>query len=241
MRMPGKLTAPRAIPRRRRLHAALALLAGMTISLPAFSTQPRTVLHIFKYGNSDSGQPAQRFDEFKGILQDKILLLAEELKQQGDAFNYVTQLQPHYVTDQSGGHVPFSGGLDTLEERWQQAHALEILSGRLFEQNGGYEVRSRIFLGDLGTDLGESSIRVDLPISDDQYDTTRDSHSVVILYGLAMDARQRCRPAAEVSTLLSVARESASDLPANLPGIAELKAAIDQGLAHPQSCTTVQP
>jgi len=230
------------LPRKLNLRNALAgLLAWLMLAGGVTAQQPRTVIHIFKYSRVSDAQAQQRFGEFKEILQAKILSLGEELAAQDNALRHLGSLSPHFVSDVHGNHLPFRGSPDQLLQRWRQSNALEIFFGRLRQDNGQFSVRSKVFLGELPTDLISQSVQVDLPIRDEQFDTTRDSHSAAILYGLAMDARQRCRPREEVFALLATANELLADLPEGLTGEAELNDAIRKGLEDRTQCAGGQP
>ena len=202
---------------------------------------PRVAIHIFKYSGLLSEVEEKYFEEFKAIVQTKISSIAEELQSQNSRLDYLAALSPFYVTDQQGEHAVFSGSNADLLDRWKRAHALEILLGRIKSKDNGYAVRSRIFFGDLKTGLDSRFLSVELPIADIEYDTTRDSHSVAILFGLAMYARQHCKPVDEVIALLSAAHERVADIPNNLPGMDELRTAISQELENVQSCEAGQP
>ena len=89
-------------------------------------------------------------------------------------------------------------------------------------------MRSKIYLGNLKGHLNDATITVDLPIKDEEFDTTRDTHSVVTLYALAMDARQMNRPENEINALLAEALSRFPDNHENMPGMTALKEAITQ-------------
>lgn len=203
----------------------------------SMATKPRVSLHLFKYsGVHDSNEQARnQFDNFKSIIHAKISSISEELSLKS-YFAELKNLSPFFPLDSQGNHVKWTGSNADLMTRWQNSQALEIFLGRIRVTGDVYSVRSEVFFGDLQTSLGSKFIKIDLPIVDDQYDTTRDSHSVVILYALAMDARQRCRPENEVIELLSAARERLADVPSTLVGIESLRAAVDSSFEAQQTC-----
>lgn len=207
----------------------------------SWAEPPRVAIHIFKYSGLLSDVEEKYFEEFKAIVQTKISSIAEELQNENESLNYLATLSPFFVTDQQGKHAVFTGSNAELLSRWQRANALEILLGRIKSKESGYAVRSRIFFGDLKTGLDSRFLSVELPINDIEYDTTRDSHSVAILFGLAMYARQHCKPVDEVIALLSAAHERMADIPSNLPGMDKLRTAISQELESVQSCEAGQP
>ena len=222
-------------PRLRIFSAFLFFLVWM----PACSQAegPRVTLQFFKYsGVHDNNEAAKnQFDSFKSIIHAKISSISEELSSR-EHFAELEKLGPFFPTDASGKHAIWSGNNAKLLERWKNAGTLEIFLGRIRIQENAYSVRSRVFLGNLPTSIDSKFIVIDLPIADEQYDTTRDSHSVAILYALAMDARLRCRPEFEVFELLSAARERLADVPSTVSGVEQLRIAVEQSFQEPQLC-----
>jgi hypothetical protein len=107
---------------------------------------------------------------------------------------------------------------------------LQVFWGRVRSSDSNFYVRSEIFLGDLKGYLKQDSITLDLAIVDDEFDTTRDSHTIITLYALGMDALARGRPNNEVVFFLSEANARLPDLTENMLGIADLKKAIKTAL-----------
>lgn len=193
--------------------------------------KPRLFVSIFKYSKVHSDQEENKFKEFIEIISAKILKLAEELKIKGEKFNYLGQLKTSMVLDEkTGKHKIFEGSMQELDEHWKKSWALEVLNGRLRNQDNIISVRSNIFLGELQGDLAEPIIILDLPISDDEFDSTRDSHSLVTLYAMAMDAKKRGRPPYEIISILSEANAIAEDFKKEKPGIEKLQSAIKKSL-----------
>ena len=146
-------------------------------------------------------------------------------------------LKPFFVVDANDDPANFDGDNDKLAGRWRDAHALEILSGRIQESAGTFSVKSRVYFGELDTGFNSRFLSIELPIVDEEYDTTRDSHSVAILYALALDAMHRCQPENEVILLLSAAHERLSDLPAGMAGMELLRRKIQEYLVAPRLCS----
>lgn len=224
-----------------RFGGAFLLLLGCLFAA-AKAEEPRVSLHFFKYsGVHDTNEAAKnQFDNFKAIIHAKISSISEELSSR-QHFAELNKLGPFFPTDADGNHVEWEGSNAKLLERWRNARTLEIFLGRIRIENGAYSVRSRVYLGDLRTELDSKFIVIDLPIADDQYDTTVDSHSVAILYALAMDARERCRPEFEVLELLSAAKERLADVPADVAGVEKLRAAVERGFHEPRLCDGSEP
>lgn len=189
---------------------------------------PRLIISIYKYSGIHTKKQENEFDAFKEIIQAKILKLSQEIGSEGTSLDYVSGLMPSLVSDlKSNENLPFTGSRKDLYDYWYSSGALEVLLGRIRSTGSTFSVRSEVFLGDLKGDLKKDSVTLDLPISDEQFDTTRDSHTIVTLYALAMDAKKRNRPGNEVLAFLSEANARLPDLPAEMPGVLELKKAIE--------------
>lgn len=188
---------------------------------------PRLTISIFKYSGIRTERHENEFDAFKEIIVAKILKLNQEFETKGNNFGYVSHLSPCFVSDlASDEHLPFIGSQKDLYDHWYSSGALEVLLGRIRSTVSGFSVRSEVFLGDLKGNLGNPSVTLDLAIVDEQFDTTRDSHTLVTLYALAMDAQERGRPRNEVLTFLSEAYGRLPDLAEDIRGIRDLKEAI---------------
>lgn len=188
---------------------------------------PRLMISIFKYSGIRTERHKSEFKAFKEIIVAKILKLTQEVEAKGTNFSYVSGLTPNFVSDlASDEHVPFTGSQKDLHDHWYSSGALEVLLGRIRSTGSAFSVRSEVFLGDLKGNLKKSFVTLDLPIVDDQFDTTRDSHTIVTLYALAMDAQKRSRPRSDVLAFLSEAYGRLPDLPEQMPGIYDLKQAI---------------
>jgi len=202
---------------------SITTIACLVLSCLWFSvveaSDPRVVIHIFKYGELEDPKKRERFSEFKDILRAKISTISDELSGPSGGLSELARLAPFFIVDGNSNHVVFSGNNADLSRRWSRANALEILSGRIRDTGVNFSVKSRVFFGELDTGLGSRFLTIELPIIDEEYDTTRDSHSVAILYALALDSMQRCQPEDKTMLLLSAAYERLADLPQDLPGM----------------------
>ena len=118
-----------------------------------------------------------------------------------------------------------------LEESWRQVQPLAILQGTVFTPTGkDAHVLSRIYLGDRSGSLPRKSLIVEMDVSERQFANASDSHSVVLLFGLAMDARHVYpQKKAVAAAILKAARDKLADLErraALTPELQELKLAI---------------
>ena len=188
---------------------------------------PRLTISIFKYSGIRTERHENEFDAFKEIIVAKILKLTQEFETKGNRFDYISHLTPSFVSDlASNKHLPFIGSQKDLYDHWYSSGALEVLLGRIRSTGSIFSVRSEVFLGDLKGNLENPSLTLDLSIVDEQFDTTRDSHTLITLYALAMDAQGRGRPKDEVLTFLSEAYGRLPDLCEDMPGIKDLKKAL---------------
>jgi len=222
----------------RKRHASFFVFVALLFSgamflllLDALALTPRLTISIFKYGGLTTPRAEKEFDAFKEIITAKIVKLTQELEAKGSSFSYVSNLRANFVRDiTSNEHLPFTGSGQDLYDHWNSSGALQVMWGRIRSSDSKFSVRSEIFLGDLKGLLAMPSITLDLPIVDEEFDSTSDSHSVTTLYALAMDAQKRGRPKDEVLMFLSEAYGRMPDLPQNVQGIRDLQEAIRQSI-----------
>ncbi len=200
----------------------LVIVFSFIISTGAFAQDPpRLSIEIFKYSGLEDDTSEKKFKTFVEIIRDKISRLSEEIESKYSAYNQLNDLALNIVKDaDSGEHAAFEGTSNDLYNHWNSSNALEIFLGRLRVQDSTYSVRSKVFLGDLKGALESKTVDIDLLISDEEFDTTKDSHSIITLYALAIDAKRRGQPDEEVLSLLSEAYS-------RLPEFLEITALID--------------
>jgi hypothetical protein len=76
-------------------------------------------------------------------------------------------------------------------------------------------VRSLVYMGSLAPSPELSGLRIKMKVTPDEFETTRDSHSLVILYALARDAQRMHMPSYVTSAFLGEAYSVMQDLPAD--------------------------
>lgn len=191
----------------------------------------RTTLYLYRYANISSPDGIAAFESFQQIITTKFLTLVDEL--QGIAsLPSLNILAVHKVLDaKTGQYLDFAGlsSLD-LETYWEAQGALAVLLGRLQERNQVYLVRTRFFLGKLKGTLPSPSVNIELPVRDDQFDTTRDSHSAMTLYALAMAATAQCQHREQVMQLFDEALIRATSAKDAFENFDEIKKAIAAGV-----------
>jgi hypothetical protein len=171
---------------------------------------PRVEIALLPYSGLESEGPRKiAFDEFRGILEDKLTNLVQELAAtpelaRDEAAQQLAKLKLNTLSRSPSDAQPAArsiAGVDLpaldLEQKlriWRQRHSLGLLTGTLSEEvatdRRRYRVDSQIFIGDLdGAPLGRS-IPLMMQIGPEEFSNTRDTHALALLYALALDARR---------------------------------------------------
>ena len=180
---------------------------------------------MVKYGGATAGGPEQCYSQFRRFLQDRVQTLPEEVGGDSNDLAYLGQLS---LRDVPGAGFP---SLSEVENYWRQTSSLAILQGTVFTPAGKPPmVQSRIYLGALSGALAKKFIMVEMTVTEQEFANTSDSHSAVLLYGLAEDAR-RVHPQKKALTaaILKSARDKLADRERRGPmpkELLELKQAI---------------
>lgn len=209
----------------------IVMLALLSI-YPAYDALgDRTTLHLYRYANISSPKKTDAFENFQQIITSKFLTLGDELR--GTAsLPSLNVLAVNKVLDaKTGEHLNFTGLSSlNLEKYWEAQGALAVLLGRLQEREQDYLMRTRFYLGKLKGTLPSPSVNIDLLVRDDQFDTTRDSHSAMTLYALAMDATDQCEHRGQVMQLFNEALIRATAAKDAFESFDEVKKAIEVGV-----------
>ncbi|MEM7023807.1 MAG: hypothetical protein AAF637_14620 [Pseudomonadota bacterium] len=224
----------------RRLILLIGVLLVWTLPHPAHAE--RTEIHMFRYAGTNDDPAMGAFLDFRDIITHKLLLIAREVSSPDSATD---RLRVTQVLDQAGAWAAFSADLSMLEGYWRDHGPLGVLLGRVRQRNDGFAVRSSMYLGALQGDLPQAFVDIDLPIADAQFDTTRDSHSVVTLYALAIGTLLDpasdtidCDRSALGGQLLNEAYMRAQDVTRELPSLAFVEDAIEASLERlRQTCS----
>jgi hypothetical protein len=170
----------------------------------------RLDLQIYKYGGVTSATEAN-FSVFYDILSEKLKNLPYEAGIEN--IGYLRQLRLRPERYEAVSDAP-SSRVDDLRRLWrfQKGHLL-LLDGILYTDKAthDYWVTSSIFWGDIRPPELAEVLHAKLPVSPEGYEHARDSHSMITLFALAMDARSQCDNAL-VLELLQKALEKAQDL-----------------------------
>lgn len=87
------------------------------------------------------------------------------------------------------------------------------MRGTILSDDGtNYVVFSQFYLPYEGDDLTSNVITVELPVKTAEFANTQDTHTLVILYSLAVDAQRRGINPARVAPFLSVAKNLIADI-----------------------------
>ena len=205
------------IPPRRASPVAcrrVAVLALVLVAEAAFGCDPavdplgpRARVYLFDYGGAESPDARDRQSQFQSAMLDRAERWAEELSRLGIDTDYLEKLEVVKV-----GPDTLAGKPARIHEYWSRSHALQLMSGIVESAGGRFNVRSRLYIGDLRGTLDTSSLVVGMPIVASQFGNVMDSHSIVTFYALALDAeRRRCDRAIAIALLNSL-DEKVTDL-----------------------------
>lgn len=197
-----------------RIVICLLILVLQFFSLPitvnAASKNPKKEVAIFKYEGVIEGDTSSvKFSAFRGILEDKITNLKREVLH-GDVNEYSYLDQIHITfRDKDNFSTPES------INKWlkNQISVLCLLRGTIIsDDNVTYLVKSNFHLGELKGYFPYDVVQITLPVSSSEFGNTQDSHSLVILYALAMDARRQGYDKSHIARFLTVANNKLADI-----------------------------
>lgn len=170
---------------------------------PPADESPRLELRIFRYGGVVPSTE-DKFSVFYHVLTEKLKHLKREALIEGLDVSYLDEIA---VTPSSFGHLSAPpSGTKLLRATWEfhKKHLL-ILTG-LLEAN---TVTTSLYWGDLKPPSFAESIEASLEVSGKGMKHARDTHSLVVLVALAMDAQRCGRHSSIVLHLLQKARDKA--------------------------------
>lgn len=172
-------------------------------------TAPKSQVAIFQYKGANSATSKDKFEVFQGIIEDKIANLRREVFQDDEqALAYLEDIHVSYYAQDS-----FTRNANI--KRWlkNQSSVLCLLRGTIVsDDNLTYMVKSSFYLGELKEYFPYDVVRIDLPIKISEHANTQDSHSLVILYALAMDARRIGSDSHHVARFLTSALNKLADI-----------------------------
>lgn len=179
--------------------SAFSELYAQPISHPA--QKPRIEIALFKYEGIAKGQLSEeKYGMFLGIIKGKLKILRNE----------IPQTKIHI---KSRGNDTFD--IDQEVYHWieNQTNVLSVLRGTIAsDDNINYTVHSRFFLRRFRAYLPYEEVIVELPIKEKEFKNTIDSHTLVILYALAMDVKRLGYPKDQIALYLKSAINIILDL-----------------------------
>jgi hypothetical protein len=209
--MDTEMSRPHSTRRVASIGRSLALGIGfalLLLSRPAASQQPmRVQLIIYPYQGIElePEKVRQASEALQNYLRDRIRVLYS---------NFAREPLAKYMRDLTvEPRQPKPGTPGEYFEAWGKPGVLALFDGVVSKAPAeGYMIRSSIFLGDLGVNSpGNQSIdlvSVDMPLRVSEFGRIADTHSVVTLLGLALDARQAGLPWAFYVKVASKALET---------------------------------
>ena len=189
------------------LVVTLAIIFGCAADLWA---QAKNEVVIYDYQGVAEGITKRKFGMFQGILNAKIERLKRELPTEIDDVQHIADLSPtfqHKTTSMSTSGIHL-----WLKNR---ATALCLLTGTIAsEDEKNYLVVSQVYLGELQEYLPFDPIIIPLPIKVSEFSNIQDSHSLVIFYALAMDAKRLGLDSHLIARFLAMAKEKLANIDA---------------------------
>ncbi len=175
--------------------------------------EPRVEIALFKYLGASEGEAKKKFEQFRWVMRNKILNLKVAVLQKTSEDDQVDVENLGYL---DSVYINFKGE-DTFEgERPERINELmkneRAILGLLREtiisdDNTNYTVYSEFYLRDLKGFYPRDVITVRLPVKSTEFGNTRDSHTLVILYALAMDAKRLGYDKNHIALFLKVAKD----------------------------------
>jgi hypothetical protein len=201
------------------------------VALRPIATKPRLLVEIFEYQTPTPTPEDKRLaEQFHGLIREKIEVLADSLATRHPACKYLMDLRVAQAT-----RKPAESPGQRIQE-WRATNALLFLSGSLIRKESAYFVNSLPYFGDLAAnDAPIRNLRLELSIDASELRKTTDSHSLAFLYAMAMDARRLKLPKDVVVIFLADANSIASQMDETIPGVRELKTAVQKALHDEQA------
>lgn len=195
-----------------------AMAAGLLVSVGAVTlaqaackpTEARVELRIFRYGGVESDTARNKFSLFHRLLVEKLKHLQTEAMSAEVGTQYLEKLK---IIPRDIASIPEPPeGVLKQKEGWAYWQALVLLSGALDEERGVYQVTSSIYWGDLKPEGLRETIYARMPVTPEGQRNASDTHSLITLVALAVDAKRRDCHSAVVLHLLKLAQDTARDI-----------------------------
>ncbi|MDH3387003.1 MAG: hypothetical protein OEN02_03785 [Gammaproteobacteria bacterium] len=199
----------------------LAQLAGGAVNasnhdIGSSNKDPRKLITIFRYrGVEPDTNSSVQFGMFVGLIEQKFANLREHFVKeidQGAESSVVKYIDTISIKPNKEGELP---GSNSLVRDWMLAEIdlLQVLRGTMFttpQGDANLMTRSHFVEDPVQGNLRNFSIR--LKLTEDEYANTRDSHSLVILYSIATEAKRMGVEPSQIAVIVSYALNSIADL-----------------------------
>jgi hypothetical protein len=178
-------------------------------------------ISLFTYGGQCS-EGTSAFNTFREILKSKAASLRPMFPPSDARYNYLNSI----LVNDAGRQLNMT--VSEVHNYWEQTGSLQVLSGLCFVKDGGEVMQSQIFFGSLAGTAPEPFF-AEMPISANEFGTTRDIHTASILYALGEEAVSRHLDREVVTHYLATARDIAIQIHTS-PARTQLLQAIEQSL-----------
>ncbi|WP_259780315.1 hypothetical protein [Aestuariispira ectoiniformans] len=200
-----------------RLFVLLSLLLVMGSPAPALgqTEQPRTSIALFRYRGAVPGSPAGAgFDAFRGLIEQKIENLRFRLETEigtsangANDLDYMNNLYVDFRQEDS-----FHGPAEVENWMRNEHKVLETMRGTVLPTGDGFYFTTRLHVI---ADPPSGRMRVfslDLALTPAEFANTRDSHSLVILYSIAVEAHRLGLSRDKIAIMIGEAFNALADL-----------------------------
>jgi hypothetical protein len=197
-----------------KLLIAAAISMGINSGAQAacrLTPPPRFIIKVGHYGGAETKESQEELGRFFDILRQKFDVLKEDLRvlAADAAFLGQLSLQLKKVEVLAGDAISD----EDAHRYWILFNdTLELVYGTLFHNDNSYSVRTRIHFGELPPSGFPAVVSLTLPLQHSEVPAINDTYSLIIHYGLALEAQQLQCPANVISSLLAIAHEKADDL-----------------------------
>lgn len=174
----------------------------------ASSAAAKQEVVIYQYDGVAAGVTSEKFGMFRGILQRKLLQLGREIPAE---FQHLEQLKKPYPKYYDRRSTMSPDGIQLWLKN--QASVLCLLTGTIVsEDDENYLVLSNFYLGELKAHLPYDPLSIPLSIKLTEFSNIQDSHSLVIFYALAMEAKRLGLDKSLVAHFLAMAKNTLADI-----------------------------
>jgi hypothetical protein len=196
--------------------AAILVMLAMQYTT-AYAAKPRTEIALFQYKGVVKGQEAEvKYQNFRGILDNKILNIRSEVLQGRSSEEASMVKDLHYLGEihiSSKEDDKFKKNEDVYKWLDNEPEVLFILRGIIMsDDNMNYAVYSNLYLRTVADEIPSRMLSLNMPIKSVEIANTKDSHTIAILYALAMDAKKNGMANNRISLLLRPAFNKLADI-----------------------------